>query len=46
MYGSVSALEHVHALGSVLPLGFGDVDFEDVGHDLPELVVLVLDEND
>lgn len=43
-YSSVASAEAGNAGASVLPLGLGDDGLEDVAHDVPELVVLVLEQ--
>jgi hypothetical protein len=43
-YGSVASTEATDAVAGVLPLLLGNDGFEDVADDVPELVVLVLEQ--
>lgn len=45
-YGSVACAEARDAVAGRLPLVLGHDGFQDVAHDVPELVVLVLEEED
>jgi hypothetical protein len=45
-YSSVAGAEALNAAAGVLPLGLGDNGFQDIAHDVPELVVLVLKQED
>lgn len=44
--GAGSTLEHGHLVARRLPAGFGNDGFEDVGGNVPELVVLGAEEDD
>ena len=43
-YGSVASAEAGNAVASVLPLGLGDDSLQDIADNVPELVVLVLEQ--
>lgn len=45
-HGAVRVGEHLHAVTRVLPLVFGHMGLEDGGDDVPELVVLVPEQDD
>jgi len=45
-YRTSSGLEHGHAASGRLPLGLGDDGLEDLGGDVPELLVLGAEEDD
>jgi hypothetical protein len=43
-YCSVAGAEALNAAAGVLPLGLGDDGFQDVAYDVPEFVVLILEQ--
>lgn len=45
MYRAICSREHLQSLARVLPLRLRDVSLEDLGYDVPELVVLGLEQD-